>query len=81
MRRLNTQMLEEKKQLLDQAEDALHRFLSSPQADDLIAYLKIALDVTPVVRDTPEKTYYQLGKLAVCDLLEDIQKTVRGSLI
>lgn len=72
---------EKTKQLLDEAEAALEKFLASPLADDVIAYLKIVLRVEPLVKETPEKTYFQLGILHAISELQNIQNQAKGKLL
>ena len=79
--RKTTADYEKTKQRLDEVEAVLEKFLASPLADDVIPYLKIILQVEPLVKDTPEKTYFQLGVLHAITELQNIQNQARGKLL
>lgn len=66
---------------LDQARESLERFLSSPNADDVCEYLMTVLRVEPIMRETPERTAYQLGMFDAIRELKNIQKQAKGDFL
>lgn len=66
---------------IEQARESFERFLASPNADYLCEYLATILRVEPLMRETPEKTAYQIGLFEAIGEIRNIQKIARGESI